>query len=230
MIRIGKSTANPSSIFLGSKELTKVYLGGVLMWSKPNNCALPDGYKECEYVENSDKAYIDTDLLLSSGDSLTMTIEIACSGSNDGAYMGSNYYLQSFFQKSYAEIYQNNDVGRLSLPEGKFNAVLSYANNYETFQIGEKSIVVKTGSSTSMSVMIFGMGNANHVCWNTLNDSRKFVNAKIYSAKIEMNGTLVRDMIPACRETDGKYGLYDIVGGLFYASRNDGYELSGKVI
>lgn len=43
---------------------------------------------------------------------------------------------------------------------------------------------------------------------------------KIYSCQIYDNGTLVRDYIP-CMNTEGVYGLYDKVNGVFYASATD---------
>lgn len=44
---------------------------------------------------------------------------------------------------------------------------------------------------------------------------------KIYSFKVTKNDTLVRDLVPCKRDSDDKYGMYDIVNDAFYLSPNN---------
>ena len=43
----------------------------------------------------------------------------------------------------------------------------------------------------------------------------------IYSSTIVKNGITVRDFVPAKRDSDDKYGMYDIVNDVFYLSPNN---------
>lgn len=44
---------------------------------------------------------------------------------------------------------------------------------------------------------------------------------KIYTFKVTKNNTLVRDLVPAKRDSDNKYGMYDLVTNAFYLSPNN---------
>jgi hypothetical protein len=54
-----------------------------------------------------------------------------------------------------------------------------------------------------------------------LNSSKtpfRFCKGKVYSLQIIFNNVLTRDLVPCQRKSDSVYGLYDVVGGVFYTS------------
>jgi hypothetical protein len=52
----------------------------------------------------------------------------------------------------------------------------------------------------------------------------------IYYFKIYDNGTLVRDMVPARRNSDGVLGMYDTVTNTFFTNAGTGEFIAGPVV
>lgn len=51
--------------------------------------------------------------------------------------------------------------------------------------------------------------------------------AKLYRCKCIQNGTLIRDFVPAMRNSDGYVGLYDVVNNAFYGNSGSGNFIAG---
>ena len=57
---------------------------------------------------------------------------------------------------------------------------------------------------------------------NEIGKANYLLSAKLYSCKIYDNGTLVRDLVPCYRKSDGKAGLYDFANSVFYTNAGTG--------
>lgn len=77
------------------------------------------------------------------------------------------------------------------------------------------SISTSRSNTSSGDLVLFGRSNATN-----------YMSGYIYGCRIYDNGTLVRNFIPARRNSDGAYGLFDIQNWAFYTS-NTGTALGG---
>jgi hypothetical protein len=54
-----------------------------------------------------------------------------------------------------------------------------------------------------------------------LNSSKspfRYCKGRVYNLQVTLNNTLTRNLVPCQRKSDSVYGLYDLVGGVFYTS------------
>ena len=66
-----------------------------------------------------------------------------------------------------------------------------------------------------------------------LNSSRspfRWTNSKFYYCKVKMNNELVRDLVPCKRDSDNKYGMYDMVSKTFLTSPNNTNFVGGNPV
>lgn len=74
--------------------------------------------------------------------------------------------------------------------------------------------VSKSGTVNSgYNLMLLGLNTGGTI------DSRSFY-GKFYNAKIYESDTLVKEYVPYVNTTDGIFGVYETIGGTFYASSN----------
>ena len=78
-----------------------------------------------------------------------------------------------------------------------------------------------TPSVFSSSQHIYLFGN-NMVTLGVFNLSK----AKFFSGQIQQNGILVRDFLPATRDSDMKPGLYDLQNDVFYTNSGSGADFT----
>ena len=57
-----------------------------------------------------------------------------------------------------------------------------------------------------------------------------FAKMKVYSAKVDIDGTIQRDLVPCIRISDSKPGMYDLVGRQFYTNAGTGEFLTDYTI
>ena len=83
-----------------------------------------------------------------------------------------------------------------------------------------------TAFTCETSMCIFTASRAN----DTYVDLGETAFARLYNFKVYDNGTLVRDMIPCTRNSDGVAGVYDIVNNQFYGSANGNPLVAGSAV
>ena len=100
----------------------------------------------------------------------------------------------------------------------------SIPNRQNTFTIVNNEDSTQTVTVTSSSSQRTYTHTYPLTLFCGLNSSRspfRWTNSKFYYCKIRMNDILVRDLVPAKRDSDNKYGMYDIVNDVFYGSPNN---------
>lgn len=191
--------------------------GGILR-SLVNSCAningalcslkdfskLPSGYTQVKYIQSSGTQYIDTGLTVNKSDSYEYILTAYFT--ND-AYGGANGYMQftsGYSQNTLTEFRIVYD-GSTGIENIYVNGSLYTTNNWTS-----------TYNGTNVKIGIFKLGDTGNV-WHTLDAQI----GKVYSCQIYKSGTLVRDFVP-CTNPSGVAGLYDLVGGAFYANAGTG--------
>ena len=179
---------------------------------------LPDGYHVLDYIEGTGSQYIDTGIKDSSNtlieiDALTLT-PTSTMGTTTGINISQNmtYPGGYFYYFGHAAAKGKTTTNKRTL--FKMNRNICYKDD-----IYVDSFTAATTTDTQ-TMFLFGR-NMN----GTLEDAG---DTKIYSCKIYESKILVRYFIPACRDEDGEFGLYELVTGTFCTNQGEGKFLSNE--
>ena len=196
---------------------------------------LPSGYTELEYIESTGTQYIDTGIVGKSGVSVEAKFMLAtdANGSLFGNRQSDNtrFWPAMWFKNSGSSVWQWNTTVNVDTVTGTVNKNTLYTTYFVsnssgwTFDVnGERvSSGTQVGSNTN-NMWMFGTNDGRT---NTL--QYPFV-GKAYYAKIWQNGTLVRNLIPAKRDSDSVVGMYDTVNNVFYTNKGTGTFTAGPVV
>jgi len=220
-------------------KLIRVFLCSfVLCAVVANAMALPAGYTQLEYLKSSGTQYIDTGIIASSTNYEYDITFIPQSSSS--AVIGNQF--EDFL------IYYNG-VGTLSLYSPGIPSDYIYGN-YISFdnvlidnvysvhlQYNGNRVVVSENNVQKISydvgsispvhtVLLF----ANHHDAEHEYSVLDLGSVAIMSVKMYNNNTLVRDFVPARRDSDGVLGMYDTVTKTFFTNAGTGTFIAGNDI
>ena len=188
----------------GSKTIAGV-------WTQIHDPAsdVPEGYTQLEYIESSKTQYIDTGFKPNQNTKAEIKYQTPDTKSHCIAGCDTAWKSKGFsFYPSDAEFGNASQGSRLTrtgqitidiLDKGVLyrNGTQSWASTSQTF-------------SCDWNFYIFAQ-NRN----GTFNEP---ISENVYYCKIWDNGTLVRDFIPARRNSDSAIGMYDLANSSFYAN------------
>lgn len=198
---------------------------------------LPQGYTEIQYIASDNNSAINTGVKPTETVRITIDVEPLSEGTtsdklfcfSNGFNFNSNYsYLFGAIWKSGVYVYRG---GAWSNPS-KSPIVLSNNRNHRRMTIvidylNKKASIVDETEITLTLVSDTGWLNTITL----LNNSGKTsgLDAKLYSCKIELSSSAVRDFVP-CIAPSGDVGLYDLVGDKFYANAGTGIFTPGPSV
>lgn len=176
----------------------------------------PKGHTLLEYIQSSGTQYIDTGLTMEK--STTMRMEIMAQLTNNDNFAGVNGYMQykASLGGGSKGLFVVDYNGNTHIENIYFNDVLKDNKDWTSAYSGAKN-----------KVAVIGMGNAENTWWTNISDNRYAQVGKWYYIKVYRSGTLVRDFIPAKRNSDNVVGLYDLVEGKFYINSGTGTFTAG---
>ncbi len=178
---------------------------------------LPSGYTELEYLKSNGKQYIDAGFVANSETSVQVD---ALATSTRSIYGGSTGHLNETGAVSSGTryFYWNTDlygkIGEESLTNLNKRVVYAQRKNIAErngIQVG--SVPYATWADTRNFFLFARNGSSG------ANDMGEMT---IYNAKIWDGNTLIRNMIPARRDSDDVFGMYDTVNGTFYTNAGTG--------
>lgn len=198
-------------MFLGTTEIAKAYLGNGLVYENTPSAPpsiLPTGYTECEWVQPTNPTgSIDTSIPQNS----TWELDLMCdsvpsanqiiiarqaSGANWAAAGASGNWAVSGQASATSVTTRSLITVAFSTSGANFTVALTVNGATISNTNTQSSGVVNT------DIKLFGFG-ANYL-----------YKGKIYGVKCTSGGSF--EGIPAKRDNDGVYGIYDIEGGVFY--------------
>lgn len=207
------------SLYKGSTKIIKRYKGTDVIYR-----GLPSAYQEVEYIESTGTQYIDTGIT-GSERANTPIIDIS---DIEFTQVSSGDQYQGFGPRSTSH-YGITSAGKYTL-SGNVNSttnavgvrrILEATYEPQTLQlkIGNVETITRT-----VSLVIGAVANPYSLLGT---DEGYYCYAKLYSCKISIQGTIVRDFIPCYRKSDNVIGLYDLVNGVFYTNAGTGTFLKG---
>ena len=200
-------------------------------WTQKPNPAyvVPDGYTQLEYIESTGTQYIDTNFTPNQDTRVVLDHVFTSSTlvSGFGARYGYNTNgfvycaeLNSDTSKSYVQygaIYQSSaNLDGFNRHTVDFNKNLFYQDGTQIYSFDISTFTV------SLPILLFAYNDSTVPIISS--------GMRCYSSKIYDNGTLIRDFIPAKRNSDSVIGLYDIVNGVFYTNAGTGEFVAGPEV
>lgn len=178
---------------------------------------LPQGYTEVEYVENTGTSYVNTDMQIYSSTTNSFEVEAKLIAAEHDSQSYQNVFScmseDGEPYQGFAYRYQLSSLVGTSIPNGQ--NTFTIVNNKDSTQ----TVTVTSSSSQRTYTHTYPL-----TLFCGLNSSRnpfRWTNSKFYYCKIKMNDELVRDFVPCKRDSDDKYGMYDLVTNAFYLSPNN---------
>lgn len=233
---INTDLENAKNIYLGSTEVSALYIGNNLMWEL-NTGLLPKGYTQLEYISSTSDGgqYIDLNIMLY--DTLNKDYDIAIKFNIHGPGKDNQQSFLFFCQNvtnpwpgTFIRLTEANDTyvtGRYiggTAKDNKFTNINTICElPVQTPPNKNITNLSNSGQTHSFGTSLFcGFSDAN-------NTPYRFVNADLYYFKLFVEGILVRDMIP-CIDSNNVVGLYDLVNDVFYSSPNGAAFIAGPEI
>ena len=192
----------------------------------PPPSRLPDGYTEVEYIRNSNyNAYINTGVIPYDNTSNRFTVTarvkseyhsdlacatiISCEEANS-PYYGFGYRYKCSTQQDVLEFFgADGTVSKTSAATSDNTVTVTFTKT--------------ANSSKTMGVPLYIFAGWEDSTYTT---AAKYSDSSLYSMTVVKNGETVRDFVPAKRDSDSVYGLYDLITDTFYTSPN-GNSFSG---
>ena len=169
---------------------------------------LPAGYTQLEYIEATGAQYINTGV--TGNARWEFDIQFNPNGNRQlMGYSGNSYMYWGARNATYYEV-EHAEISGVTVG-GRHTIVHDFDNKILTIQNVQQAI--GTSNAANGTYTLFGLG-ASYFCY-----------AKLWRCKCVQGGKLIRDFIPAMRNTDNVIGLYDVVNNVFYANAGSGYFL-----
>ena len=222
-------------IYFNNKKINKIYQDGSLTnkidmaFEEAEPSRLPEGYTEVEYIENASSAYIDTNAYID-----TSNFEVG--STIIGERMSFGYGHNNVANGTWIGVLGTNTYfGRYTSPPSV--NISSYLTSGENTIVYTKSGVTVNGTTISSSFRMGSDSIANislafFTYYDFYTNEYKTLTTtfKIKSFYLKNNGTLVRDLVPCKRDSDSKYGMYDLVSNSFFVSPNDVNFIGGNPV
>ena len=182
---------------------------------------LPDTYQEVEYIKSTGTQYIDTNVNLSSSDTVKCKFEITSSTTSMadaiyGCHDSGNFFVLLMRSPTQARVgTSTNQATSTNIALNTiYNTTLSngtYIENGTTYTFTPSPSFILPNSCYVMSR-------------NQPNSGATPVSAKVYSFEIvgKFNG------IPCYRKSDGVIGMYDLISKTFYDSETESTFVAGN--
>lgn len=183
---------------------------------------VPVGYTEVEYIENTDQAYIDIGFKPNQDTRIITEMQTVTSVLY-GRFVGAGgYNALNGMQFDY----ETMSTGTLNISWGTINGWTSYNYNGDynkhKYDWNKNTFTIDDGVFTASTTYgSFQCTENLGIFCNIYNGSgENWLKGRMYSFKLYDDGTLIRDLVPCTRDSDGLAGAYDIVNDVFYYSPN----------
>lgn len=178
---------------------------------------LPNTYQEVEYIESIGTQCIDTNLPVTVDLRLEIDFKLNSTGASRyimgqyAANYGSFYMYQqgNLFQTAYGCTYSNT------------TKTVDTDRHYWKFYIENGQTKVECDNEVVLSKAILSNIEQIYICIAG-SAHTKALSIRTYGAKMYKNNVLVRNFIPAKRNSDNVLGMYDTVNNVFYTNEGTG--------
>lgn len=220
---------NADNVMLGSTEVSKIYCGSAVVWERGGGI-LPPGYTQKEYLETSGAQAIDTGYTPQT-DVLRIEARIMYSQSRDKAIAQSRLFgLWTYTASLYLYTNLNSDALFTRGSQLQNNQIFDFvAENNATQKLVQ---IDETQYTNTNAAPVADTNNPIYLLAGKYSNAQPisnfdyFYTGRMYYCKIYDNDILVRDFIPAVRDSDSKPGFYDLVTDQFFVNAGTGADFT----
>lgn len=183
---------------------------------------VPQGYTEAEYITS------ETDSSSQTGGCINTGVLLYSANNNSYEIAGK---VTPIFTNGWGDnqtfINIENKQNPYTGMVWRFNTSGGYKFDTTPSNNATLATTANTDGSTTFTITSQSTGAAHNTplglfaSWQSSLTPYRFCKMRVYSMEITLNGTLVRDFVPATRNSDSKAGLYDVVNDVFYTSVNN---------
>ncbi len=193
---------------------------------------LPSGYTELEYIESSGTQYIDTGINATGNLDIQATVKILSMDSSiSGLFGARNISNNSTLDAVWLGVstsrtlwLYNNNTTNNHLPVWDTNKWYDvHTINGDLYLDASKIATYETATFSGPLIYLFSSNNGGSI-------QKGGGNFQFSSFKIKQNNTLVQDLIPAKRDSDGEIGMYDTVSNTFFTNAGTGTFTAGPEV
>ena len=189
---------------------------------------LPDGYTQLEYIESTGTQYIDTGIYPTNTTAVETKFKNTYQTSTTSVLVGDGWSSPKYLLSIVASTNAPNRIG------GAYNTLANFWTVGTEFTVSMNAVngLSVNGTRypwTSGSVGTF-TGTTTLKAFADGSTTNRFAKVKMYYLRMYNNGSLVRNFIPAKRNSDGVLGMYDTVNGVFYTNAGTGDFVAGPAL
>jgi len=211
---------------------------------------VPAGYTQLEYISTKHNAYIMTGLTVNDFDMVYTRVNLhnyrtevgdqflpslfGASNANTGAVSAKSYRFYDPIPQTSVSAYNTKWSSQWANPTT--NAVFptnSIASAEIKLASGSQYIKIN-GELVASDSLTATLNNTNIVplfAYNYNNIQIAYIpDLDCYTAKFYLNGSMVRNFIPARRDSDNVVGMYDTISGRFFTNSGTGNFIAGPVV
>lgn len=222
---------NVDNIMVGSNEVDKIYCGSNVIWERESSI-LPAGYTQKEYLQTSGEQVINTEYTPQT-DVLRIEMRILYQLQQYKVFIDSRL-ISLWAQTSILDLW--TDTNRNGLYS---NAAIITMTSDEIYDIiiehNTTNKILKINDVEFSDTNVTQIADTNNPIYllagkysnaQPISNFDYFYTGRMYYCKIWDNDILVRDFIPAVRDSDGKVGFYDLVTNQFYTNAGTGADFT----
>ena len=221
--------SNLKTLTIPEGEATKITAGGVVLWEKVTS-RIPSEYQEVEYIKAA--AYVGAYLKLGFAFDTAAKIEIGLYFENTsssypfGAAENSGKYrcmiTAPYDSEYYAYCYGSN--GSTYLPCRIATVAKSLNDFVYTLKAGNVTFTNNKNTENDKTNISFTMTNELYLFAQNYNGTLRYgaIRQIHYFRYYNKSDTLICDLVPCYRKSDGVIGMYDIVRKIFLTNAGSG--------
>lgn len=201
---------------------------------------LSDDYTQLEYIEGTGTQYINTGFNPNQNTRVVVDLESFAATNVPRVWFGArrkssaSFYIGNNTSGDYVvQVEYGSNASATSSNYCEFLFSQSEHNARRTIDFNKNVLTLSTGQSYTFASQTFQVNAPIDLfCLNDPDYSghSKFCEMRLYSCEIYDDGILVRDYVPAKRNSDGVLGLYDLVNDVFYTNAGTGTFIAGEEI
>ena len=199
--------------------------------------SFPEGYTRLEYLEFTGTQYINTNYVPNNNVDASITASFKNVNGNIHTFIeGGNSWKSNEILICANQTSASGTNGRLigfkgtdssfiitSLPEA-----IPYVNIKHTYEIKDYSFYIDKQLIFTFNTTNINTTNTMYIgAYHRNSGVGEYLIGNVYVCQIWDGGTLVRNFVPAKRNSDNKPGMYDLVNNIFYVNQGTGEFVMG---